>query len=140
MMGDISRYSQYERNTELNNEDILEKCIRRLYSKSSKAQLYEELVNKLVEEIVESYDEDQDERIFEWVMLCGTKKEKAHMDERLCADENAMYVGSYYLEDCLDELPRFKAMLETEQAEALARKEAKDNYASAYNLAIGGNQ
>ena len=50
-MGDISRYSQYERNTELNNEDILEKCIRRLYSKSSKAQLYEELVNKLVEEI-----------------------------------------------------------------------------------------
>lgn len=138
-MGDITRYSQYERNTELNNENILEKCIRRCYAKTSKAQLLEELVNKLIEETTESYDsEDQDERIFEWVMLCGTKKEKAHMDERLCAEENALHVGSYYLEDCLDELPKFKAILEKEQAEMLARKEAQDNYALLYNLAVGG--
>ena len=44
-MGDISRYSQYERNTELNNENILEKCIKRCYSKSSKKQLFIELVD-----------------------------------------------------------------------------------------------
>ena len=137
-MGEVARYSQYERNTELNNENILEKCIKRCYSKTSRKQLFIELVDKLVEEIVESYDEDQDERIFEWVMLCGTKKEKAHMDERLCADENAMHVGSYYLEDCMDELPRFKAMLEKEQAEALAKEHAKNNYALMYNLATGG--
>ena len=137
-MGEVARYSQYERNTELNNEDILEKCIKRCYSKTSRKQLFIELVDKLVEEIVESYDENQDEKIFEWVMLCGTKKEKAYMDERLCADENAMHVGSYYLEDCMDELPRFKAMLEKEQAEALAKEHAKNNYALMYNLATGG--
>lgn len=137
-MGSIARYSQYERNTELNNEDILEKCIKRCYSKTSRKQLFIELVDKLVEEIVESYDEDQDERIFEWVMLCGTKKEKAYMDERLCADENAMHINEYCYEDYLDELPKFKAMLEKEEAEALAIEHAKDNYATAYNMAIKG--
>jgi hypothetical protein len=138
MMGDITRYSQYERNTELNNENILEKCIKRCYSKSSKKQLLIELVDKLVEEIVESYDEDQDEQIFQWIMEYGTKKEKAFIDERLCADENAMHINKYCYEDYLDELPKFKAMLEKEEAEALAKEHAKNNYATAYNLAIGG--
>ena len=139
-MGEVARYSQYERNTELNNEDILEKCIKRCYSKTSRKQLFIELVDKLVEEIVESYDENQDEKIFEWVMLCGTKKEKAYMDERLCADENAMHINEYCYEDYLDELPKFKAMLEKEEAEALAKEHAKNNYATAYNLAIGVRQ
>ena len=136
-MGSVARYSQYERNTELNNEDILEKCIKRCYSKSSKKQLLIELVDKLVEEIVESYDEYQDEQIFEWVMAYGTKKEKAYIDQRMCADENAMCINEYCYEDYLDELPKFKAMLEKEQAKALAKKHAKNNHATAYNLAIG---
>ena len=139
-MGDISRYSQYERNTELDNEDILEKCIKRCYSKSSKKQLLIELVDKLVEEIVESYDEYQDEKIFEWIMEYGTKKEKAFIDERMCADENAMHINEYCYEDYLDELPKFKAMLEKEEVEALAKEDAKNNYATAYNLAIGVRQ
>ena len=139
-MGDISRYSQYERNTELNNENILEKCIKRCYSKSSKKQLLIELVDKLVEEIVESYDEDQDEKIFEWVMAYGTKKEKAFIDKRMCAEENAMHIYKHCYEYYLDELPKFKAMLEKEEAEALAKEHAKNNYATAYNLAIGVRQ
>ncbi len=137
-MGSIARYSQYERNTVLNNEDILEKCIKRLYSKSRKKQLFIELVDKLVEEIIESYDEDQDKKIFEWVMLSGTEKEIAFIDQRLCDVENPMDVDEYTYQWYLDELPGFKAMLEKEKAEALAIENAKNNYATAYNMAIKG--
>ena len=45
-MGDGVRTSSYDRNTTLDQDDILEKCVRRAYAKDSKASILEELVDK----------------------------------------------------------------------------------------------
>ena len=138
-MGSVSRYNQYERNTSLDNEDILEKCIRRGYSKVSKAMLYEELVEKLIQEVIDEYDSEyKDTKIFEYVMAYGTKKEIGFIDQRLCDEENPMDVDRDTYQWYLDELPGLQAKIDKEEAEAEAIEQAKENYATAYNMAING--
>ncbi len=112
-MGDIVRSSNYERNTTLNQEDILEKCIRRSYANYGKKDLIQELVERITEEIWGYSDTEYGERkVFDWVMGCGTKKEKAFIDQRLCDEDRPLCIEEYQYEDYLDELPKFKTKLE----------------------------
>ena len=112
-MGDIVRSSNYEKNTTLNQEDILEKCIRRSYANYGKKDLVQELVERITEEVWGYSDTEYgDRKVFDWVMGCGTKKEKAFIDQRLCDEDSPLCIEKYQYEDYLDELPKFKAKLE----------------------------
>jgi len=126
-MGDGVRTSSYDRNTTLDQDDILEKCVRRAYTKSSKASLLEELVDKILDDVWGNSDSEYGDRdIFTWVMEWGTKKEKAHIDQRMCDGKNPLCIEEYQYEHYLDELPQFKAKLEK-----------KDSYADMYNEVVG---
>ncbi len=126
-MGDGVRTSSYDRNTTLDQDDILEKCVRRAYAKDSKASILEELIDKILNGVWENSDSEYGDReVFAWVMGHGNKEEKAHIDQRMCDEKNPLCIDAYQYEDCLDELPRFKAKLEK-----------KDSYADMYNEVVG---
>ena len=112
MMGDIARMMNYERNTELDQEDILENCLKRAYGKDTKAQLLDQLIEKITDEIWQNSDcEVGDNQVFYWVMNYGNKKEIDHIDERLCDSENPLCIAPDEYEEYLDYLPKFKAKL-----------------------------
>tara|TARA_R100000329_G_scaffold139324_1_gene121189 strand:+ start:298 stop:642 length:345 start_codon:yes stop_codon:yes gene_type:complete len=111
-MGDIARMINYERNTELDQEDILENCLKRAYGKDTKAQLLDKLVEKITEEIWQCSDDERgDNEVFYWVINYGNKKEIDHIDERLCDPKSPLCIDSNEYEAYLDYLPKFKAKL-----------------------------
>tara|TARA_X000000950_G_scaffold141199_1_gene175289 strand:- start:559 stop:933 length:375 start_codon:yes stop_codon:yes gene_type:complete len=113
-MGDISRMREYERNTNLDGDDVLKNCIKRCYAKERKEFLLDLVIDKISEEILSiSDDQSGDKEIFEWVMLYGTKKEKAFIDDRLCDKLNPLWIDTHDVEKVIEELPKYKKILES---------------------------